>query len=503
MLGFKADKKRLFLSQWKMDTFIVYSTLVICSFLWIFVQPPFSSVDEVHHVSKAWFTANVQAIAESNVRKSNTELTKISVPEWTQPDSFAPGPPGCYLAQGPSVTPDSCGSYPWDRKSITVIENQMAQYFPTYYWIVGQPSKIAEGEVAYYLMRFTSFFLCFTLLYLAFSINYRNKIVSPFLLSFLFTPMVVQGAATLAPLATETAAAILSVLSLLAISARSEAFDIKSVNLEKSAFLVASFFLLTTRPSGILWGTFLVAFFFVFFRFQALLFIRKSPVISFMFCVFYFLSAVFNYFHRLETRPYPPAQPVSFFRVSIDSFSASFDYLRNFVGIFGQAGIYLPEFMYAFYLCGLVILAYIALENRGKLFFAAIILSSLFLIFVPNYTTRNFSYLTYQGRYGIPLMAVIFIFGTANHSKRYFLHYYTLVLMCNATAVVLSALRFSYGLLDVSPNAFYRIATTTIKYELPFFRLDLIWKLLALVMLMNLGFFLLRFHRSIGHTSEK
>jgi hypothetical protein len=467
-------KKSFFMTDRRVEALGIISILVF-QFLWLIVQPPFSSVDEVHHASMAYSVTHYRVIAPINVSNGPNEITSIKTIQWSQPDSFAPGPPGCYLAQGPAYTPNVCRKFPWDSNKIILIKNGNSQYFPIYYLVVGIPTLFAHGEIAYYGMRLFGLFLSFSLILIAARNIKKYFRTSSLFLIIAFTPMAMQGAGDLAPLSVETAAALAFASFFIRfrknknyLSSSSAVFSF----IERVLMIVSFIFMTSTRPTGMYWGI-LITILMVLHQgrksFYTLLSKERLTFLSLF--LFQLFIIGFNQLHKHETGLFLPPGSNNVARIIFNSFENTFEYFRNSVGIFGQTGVYLPDVIYAFIFGFWVLLVLNAFRYSNNhvmwLFFITVLVG---FIFIPNLVAMKTFYMSYQGRYALPFLSVGLLFLTMEARKFELLFGTLLMMLANGIGLVVSIVRFTYGLMDVGPNAHYQLAHQSVQTPLPILR---------------------------------
>jgi len=178
--------------------------------LWAMSSPVFSVPDESAHAVKA--IAQVRGEVIGHERVGSRQLVM------DVPDGYSYTPNILCFATVPE-RPANCGSELGDPSGTTWAETQVSAYNPLYYYVVGWPSLLFQGNAGIYAMRIAS--ALFSAIFVAWAVQIgfastRSRWL-PAGLAFTVTPMIVYLAGSVNPNGIEVASAASFWIGLLAL----------------------------------------------------------------------------------------------------------------------------------------------------------------------------------------------------------------------------------------------------------------------------------------------
>jgi hypothetical protein len=440
----KVPRKRMLVNKSKLSVHLMFLSIFTLGTAWVIFQPPFASVDEPAHASRAYTAVHGQAFFPINKDTAPDAVDEITVPNWIFPYA-EPDSPYCFWTRI-DVTAN-CAQTDWTKVEPTKRPNQFAQYFPTFYFIAGLPSLLAEGQVAYYLMRF--FGMLTIMLFIFLILRELHKNFSPKLIGLTLiaiTPMSILGSATLAPLALETVSVVMLTLLLFRFSKKGI-----SQNSDLYLFLITLFVSLTARPSGLIWNI-LIWGYFIFTKQLSVKNFTNSNIgkifLSSSLIVIIF-SALYLFLHRpkvaynLGTYKINALNNLSF---GVQSASEQFN---NMIGIFGR-DVYIPHI---FYYLSFGVFSYLFFTNLfsdklsklSKIYLSGVAFLILTLHIFADYYYKDIFAHIWIGRYTTPLLAFFVVICVLNSNFNLWL-FASYGILINLAAIWISYIRYSIGL---------------------------------------------------------
>lgn len=453
-----------------------FFSITVLVLSWNIFQPPFASVDEAAHASRAYAAVHGKLFFPSNNNSPIGEVESVSAPRWILPID-ANESPYCFWTKR-SITAD-CGIDKWSDGTIIERPNATAQYFPTFYAVSGLPSLFLEGKTAYYAMRLIGSLFFLSILALTFFILYKfypKRILTVIYIAL--TPITFLGAGTLTPNPIEVISSMTLALLINVFLDGERRNCLSSNDLRFMYFCIplVQFLLLTSRPSGLVWSLLIWMVFLTnnlrMAKIQNSLF--KNRLLLQLIVIQHVIAAIFLYFHRpkVAINLYGPQYDV----IHAISFGLQnlVEQFRGLVGIIGM-DVYLPEFAYAAclgflgYLC---ITFFCDLEKR-VLRFSRYIVGFLFFLLCSiatfaDYYYRNIFTHMWQGRYSAPLYALFVLFLVLYIPRDSALVLIsTLMMMINAIGMILAYIRYSQGFTNAECCGVYAPNSVVAKW-LPF-----------------------------------
>lgn len=399
-------RKSNFETKSRVSALMLFISIFTLGLSWVIFQPPFASVDEPAHASRAYTAVHGQLIFPINTNTAADAVDEITVPNWILPYA-EPDSPYCFWSRI-EITAD-CAKTDWSKDEPTKRPNQFAQYFPTFYFIAGLPSIWFHGQLAYYLMRFFGMLMVMVFFYMILReirINISPKLIGLSLIAI--TPMNFLGAATLAPLALETLSITLLTILLFRIS--NSGFMGKA---DQYKFYVVLFTSLTARPSGIVWNV-IVWSYFLLTRQLDIRNINKTNLgknFTRVSLIIFIFASVNLYLHRPKVAYNLGTYKITIFNNLSFGVQSASEQFNNMIGIFGM-DVYIPHIFYyiSFGILSFFVYTNIFSKNITKIqktFLALVSLLLLTLHMFADYFYKDIFAHIWIGRYTTPLLAFI------------------------------------------------------------------------------------------------
>ena len=168
---------------------------------WQFLILPFAGNDEPWHSTRAYAGAHLTTIfgVPKSKRPDNFHGGPVVAPAWAYGRSLATPTQSDWLCfiHKPAV-PATCADYKWTDKTMTNDPHPDSEYSPLGYFLIGLPTLVLSGEVAYYGMRAFAVLLTFGLLFLPLFLFYKPYVKKiPYLLFMCLLPSVMMNVSTI------------------------------------------------------------------------------------------------------------------------------------------------------------------------------------------------------------------------------------------------------------------------------------------------------------------
>ncbi|MFD4423054.1 DUF2142 domain-containing protein [Agromyces sp. NPDC058484] len=384
-----------------------FAVFALLGTLWSLASPVFSVPDENAHATKAIAQVRGQVIGYTlpDVKHIVVDL----------PDGYQYPPNMLCFARQPDV-PASCGAELGDIEGDDRFNTWVGAYNPVYYYLVGWPSLIFDGNASVYAMRIASSLLGAALLawaFLAAASGARSRWM-PLGVAFAAAPMSMYLIGAVNPQGAEIAAAVAvwaGVLRLL------ETFrdPVDRLALTRTwlwaGVTVASIVLVTSRALGPLWLVAIVGLCFVASGWQPVrrLFTTASSwwwlaaiAAGGLFSIGWTLAGG-SLSNQAEASDAPLVN-ATFLHGFAYVLRTTPVYVHQAVGHFGWFDATLPVWAYWLFIAAfalVVVLAFIATRRRSVIALAAVVLAALLVpALVQGYSVHQTG-IIWQGRYGL------------------------------------------------------------------------------------------------------
>lgn len=391
-------------SLWFLAPFTVFALLGV---LWSLASPVFSVPDENAHALKAIAQVRGQVIGYTvpEVRHIVVDL----------PDGYEYDPQMRCFAHQPD-TPASCSAELGDASGLDWFNTWVGAYNPVYYYLVGWPSLLFDGNAAVYAMRIASSLLGAALLawaFLAASSGTRSRWM-PLGIAFAAAPMCMFLIGAVNPNGAELAAAVAvwaGTLRLLETFRDAAERPSMSRNLLWAGVTVASILLVTARALGPLWLVVVIALCLLASGWQP---VRRllSTAASYWWLGAIAAGGVFSIGWTLSGGSLSSQAEASDALLVGATFLRGFshvvritpDYMQQAIGNFGWLDTPLPLWTYWLFIAAfavLVVLAFIMAKRRSVVTLAVMVLAALLVpALVQGYSVHQTG-IIWQGRYGL------------------------------------------------------------------------------------------------------
>lgn len=391
-------------SLWFLAPFTVFALLGV---LWSLASPVFSVPDENAHALKAIAQVRGQVIGSTvpEVRHIVVDL----------PDGYEYDPQMRCFAHQPD-TPASCSAELGDASGLDWFNTWVGAYNPVYYYLVGWPSLLFDGNAAVYAMRIASSLLGAALLawaFLAASSGTRSRWM-PLGIAFAAAPMCMFLIGAVNPNGAELAAAVAvwaGTLRLLETFRDAAERPSMSRNLLWAGVTVASILLVTARALGPLWLVVVIALCLLASGWQP---VRRllSTAASYWWLGAIAAGGVFSIGWTLSGGSLSSQAEASDALLVGATFLRGFshvvritpDYMQQAIGNFGWLDTPLPLWTYWLFIAAfavLVVLAFIMAKRRSVVTLAVMVLAALLVpALVQGYSVHQTG-IIWQGRYGL------------------------------------------------------------------------------------------------------
>jgi len=392
-------------NAWFFASFAVFALLGI---LWSLASPVFSVPDENAHA--------VKAIAQVRGQVIGYTLPDVKHIVVDLPEGYEYHPHIMCFATNPEV-PASCnGIELGDDEGQDWFNTWVGAYNPVYYYLVGWPSLLFDGNAAVYAMRIASSLLGAALFAWAFlaAASGRRARWMPLAIAFAAAPMSMYLIGAVNPNGVELAAAVavwVGVLRLLETFGNEPERPWLSRTALWAGVTAASIMLVNARALGPLWLAIIVALCFLangwapvrrLFTTGSSYWWLAAIAVGGLFSVGWTLSGG-SLSSQAETSDAPLVNG-TFLQGFAHTIRTTPDYLQQAIGYFGWFDTPLPVWTYwlfigAFALLGL--LAFIATRRRSVLTLAVVVSAAVLVpALVQGYSVHQTG-IIWQGRYGL------------------------------------------------------------------------------------------------------
>lgn len=392
-----------------------FAVFALLGILWSLASPVFSVPDENAHA--------VKAIAQVRGQVVGYTLPDVKHIVVDLPDGYEYHPHMMCFATHPDI-PASCGVELGNPDGQDWFNTWVGAYNPVYYYLVGWPSLLFDGNASIYAMRIASALLGATLLAWAFQVGAagaRSRWM-PLGVAFAAAPMCMYLIGAVNPNGAELAAAVAvwaGVLRLLETFREPVERPALSRTWLWAGVTMASIILVTARALGPLWLVVLVALCFLVSGWQP---VRRlfSTASSYWWLAIIAAGGLFSIGWTLSGGSLSNQAEASDAPLVNGTFLQGFwymmrttpDFLQQAIGYFGWFDAPLPVWTYWLFIAAfavVVLLAFIATRRRSVLALATVMLAALLVpAFVQGYSV-NQTGIIWQGRYGLFLYLGIII----------------------------------------------------------------------------------------------
>ena len=394
---------------------IAFAVLGLLASIWSLASPVFSVPDENAHATKAIAQVRGQVIGYTlpGVKHIIVDL----------PDGFEYDPNIVCFATRPTQTADCGGAELGDEAGTPTFNTWVGAYNPVYYYLVGWPSLLTDGNAAVYAMRIASSLLGALLLAWAFqaAVAARRARWMPLALVFVAAPMNLYLIGSVNPNGAELAAGVLLWVSLLRLLESFRGDAVRRAAAVRAPALprwylwlmvtTAALVLVNARALGPLWLVVIVGLCFLASGWHAVrgLFTARisyawlaAIAVGGLFSLGWTLSG-----GSLSNQAEPTDAPLvggTFLQGFLHTIRTTPLYLQQAIGFFGWLDTTLPVWVYWLFIAAfavIVLLGFAATRARSVVALGAVMVSALLVpALVQGYSVGQTG-IIWQGRYAL------------------------------------------------------------------------------------------------------
>lgn len=391
-------------TAWFLAPFAVFSLL---GMLWALASPVFSVPDENAHATKAIAQVRGQVLGYTlpDVRHLVVDL----------PPGYEYSPEMvCFTTH--SETPASCAVELGDAGGQPWFNTWVGAYNPVYYYVVGWPSLLFDGNASVYAMRVASVLLGAALLAWTFQVAALGRMARwmPLAVAFVAAPMSMYLIGAVNPNGAELAAAVavwVGVLRLLESFRVPQEQPLVSRTLLWAGVTVASVVLVNARALGPLWLVIIVALCVVASGWQPMKALLTSGA-SYWWLAIIAVGGLFSVGWTLTggslsgqaAASDAPLVGGTFLQGFLHTIRGTNDYMQQAIGFFGWMDTPLPVWAYWFFIAAfavVVVLGFTATRRRSVLVLATIVVAALVVPALVQGYSVNQTGIIWQGRYAL------------------------------------------------------------------------------------------------------